>query len=124
MHPLHKLQVHAEATSFAQLCYRHARSIVEFDLRAQFLRSARSIAANLAEGAGAPSQAVFARYVAIALASGRETQSHLEMARISGQPSLAQYDELAHWISRLMPRMYRLHAALKQNAARRAKTES
>lgn len=124
MHPLNKLQVHDDALAFAQACYRHSRGISESDLRTQLLRSARSIAANLAEGAGCESQAVFARYVGIALASARESQSHVQMARISGQLSADQALELEHHLGRLMPRMYRLLVALRAKAIRRARIRS
>ena len=47
----------------------------------QLRRSAVSIAANIAEGAGTDSQPMFARYLGIALASAYELEGHLLLAR-------------------------------------------
>ncbi len=121
MHPLDKLKVHDGALLFIRDVYVAARSISELDLRGQLLRSARSIAANLAEGAGSESQAAFARYIAIAIASARESQSHLQIARASGQLSSTQYEALVSQLALLMRRMYRLLIVVRANTQRRAR---
>ena len=49
-------------------------------LRNQLLRSAASIAANIAEGASQTTQTQYARYLGIAIGSASETESHLVLA--------------------------------------------
>ena len=53
-------------------------------LRSQLLRAIDSVASNIAEGAGKASEAVFGRYLDMALASARETENHLLLARDIG----------------------------------------
>jgi len=53
-------------------------------LRAQLLRAASSISANLAEGSGKRSEGEFVRYIDIALGSARELENHLTLARDVG----------------------------------------
>ncbi len=50
-------------------------------LRAQLLRAATSISANIAEGCGKRTDAEFARYIDIALGSSRELENHLVLLR-------------------------------------------
>lgn len=119
MHPLHKLQVYAQAVELARACYTHAQQISDRDLRSQLMRSVRSIAANLAEGAGSDSQATFARYIGIAIASTRETRCHLGFTRDAGFLSDPQYRELTNALDNLAPRLFKLHAAVRRNARRR-----
>jgi len=51
-----------------------------FGLAAQLREAANSIGANIAEGAGRPTQRDFARFLSIALASVNETEHHLTIA--------------------------------------------
>ena len=53
-------------------------------LRSQLLRAIDSVASNIAEGAGKPSEAEFGRYLDMALASARESENHLLLARDIG----------------------------------------
>ena len=53
-------------------------------LRSQWLRAVDSVPANVAEGAGKPSEAEFARYLDIALGSVREVDNHLMLAAALG----------------------------------------
>jgi len=53
-------------------------------LRSQLLRAVDSVPANIAEGAGKPSEAEFARYLDIALGSAREVDNHLMLASALG----------------------------------------
>jgi four helix bundle protein len=83
MHPYQRLIVWQRAHALAVALYRAGvldesvryRALVE-----QLRRCAGSIAANIAEGAGSGSQPMFARYLAIALASAYELENHLLLA--------------------------------------------
>ncbi len=121
MHPLHRLEVYAQARQCAETCRQHAQRMRDRDLHAQLLRAVRSIAANLAEGAGSESQASFARYIAIALASARETQCHVDFARDAGGLTTAAHAEITDRLNNLAPRLIRLLAAVRANAQRRPK---
>lgn len=121
MYPLHKLEVYEQARDLAQACYRASGSICDRDLRVQLLRAARAIPANLAEGAGSESQAVFARYIAIALASAKETECHLQLACDAGLLTTAEHATLKSQVDNLAPRLVRLLHAVRSNAKRRIK---
>ena len=121
MHPLHRLDVYAQARLLAEACRVHSQRLRDRDLRSQLLRAARSIAANLAEGAGSESQAAFAKYIAIALASTRETQCHVDFARDAGGLTTAAHTELTDRLNNLAPRLIRLLVAVRANAQRRTR---
>jgi len=80
------------------------------------------VAANLAEGAGCDSQAAFARYIAIAVASTKETECHVDFAKDTGALTPVQYAELTAQLRILAPRLVRLLAAVRANATRRARS--
>jgi four helix bundle protein len=121
MHPLDRLEVYGQARRFAEACRQHTQRLRDRDLLSQLLRAARSIAANLAEGAGSESQATFAKHIAIALASARETQCHLDFARDAGGLTNTAHRELTDRLNNLAPRLIRLLAAVRANAQRRAR---
>jgi len=121
MHPFQKLQVVEQAHRFALTCYAEAKQIDDRSLRWQLQRAAQSIAANLVEGAGSESQAAFARYVAIALASAKETEYHLLFARDAGLLPTEVQSSLNDALNNLTPRLVRLLAAVRTNAKRRTK---
>jgi four helix bundle protein len=120
MFPLEKLEVYEQAAELARDCARGCTSIRDIDLRQQLLRSTRSIAANLAEGAGSDSQAVFARHIAIALGSARESECHLRLARDAGLLDASLHANLQLALDNLRPRLIRLLAAVRKNAKRRS----
>ena len=64
-------------------------------LRGQLQRSALSVAATIAEGAGKSTDAEFARYLDMALGSASETLHHLLTARDLLHISRAEHDGLA-----------------------------
>jgi four helix bundle protein len=80
MHPYQRLIVWQRAHKLAVALYdaelldesSRYRALVD-----QVRRCAGSITANIAEGSGSAAQAMFARYLAIALASAYELESHL-----------------------------------------------
>lgn len=71
------------------------------NLTSQLRRSAASIPANLAEGAGKGSDAEFRRYVQIAMGSASETAYHLLAARDLHLIKSETYDELAARVSEI-----------------------
>jgi four helix bundle protein len=87
MYPYQKLVVWQRAHSLAASLYETGALDESARYRAlvdQIRRCAASIAANVAEGAGSGSQASFARYLGIALASAYELESHFLLARDIG----------------------------------------
>jgi four helix bundle protein len=121
MYPLHRLEVYAQARDLTLACYVAGSSVCDRDLRSQLLRAARAIPANIAEGAGSESQAVFARYIAIALASVKETECHLQVASDAGLLAPEQHAALKSKLDNLAPRLVRLLHAVRRNATRRIK---
>ncbi len=87
MRDFRKLIAWQKAHALAVAVYAAAdelHSSVAPGLRAQLLRCASSVPANLAEGCGKRTESEFARYVDIALGSARELQNHLIFARDLG----------------------------------------
>lgn len=79
----------------------HSQLSLSPGLRAQLLEAVKSVAANIAEGSGARTDAEFSRYLDIALKSASETENHLLeaaalgcMGRIEGDRLVAQLDEV------------------------------
>jgi four helix bundle protein len=120
MFPLERLDVYQQATALARESARDCASLSDIDLRRQLLRAIRSIAANLAEGSGSDSQAVFARHIAIALGSAKESECHLQIARDAGLIDASIHANLQLALDNLRPRLIRLLAAVRRNARRRS----
>jgi len=121
MHPLNKLHVYGQAQALVSAVRQQCESISDRDLQWQLMRAVRSIAANLAEGAGSESQAAFARYVAIAIGSAKETESHLGMAVEAGLISAEVHQLLVARLNQLTPRLVALLTALRRNASRKSR---
>ncbi len=84
MHDYHDLQVWNRAMEVAVKVHMLARQVPEANapgLRNQLCRAVTSIPANIAEGARQQSSAQNARYLAYAIGSTSEAESHLELAR-------------------------------------------
>ncbi|MGH7694953.1 MAG: four helix bundle protein [Gemmatimonadaceae bacterium] len=71
---------HRLAVAIYRLCRRLARAD-RSGLASQVRRSAQSIRANITEGCCRSSNADFARFLQIAIASAAELEDHLEFAR-------------------------------------------
>jgi four helix bundle protein len=94
MHPFRRLAVWEKAHELVLLLYPVTEGPLLRrypSLAHQLRRSAASIAANLAEGSGHPSQAQFNRYITMALASARESEYHLLLAKDLGVLESREY---------------------------------
>lgn len=77
---------------FAEL--QRSRRPEHAGLRAQLRDSADSVPANIVEGAAAPTQKEFARFVGMSIKSANETEYHLLVARDRGamkRPTVERY---------------------------------
>ncbi len=82
-----KLAVWAKAHTLAVSVYRLAASLPSserFGVVSQMQRSAASIPANIAEGAGRGSDRDYARFISIAIGSSNELDYHLQLAQDLG----------------------------------------
>jgi four helix bundle protein len=77
-----EMRVWNEAVEMAKAVY--ALQVRDKNLRDQVRRAAASVAANIAEGAGAGSDAEFARFVRYARRSCDEIRAHLRLASALG----------------------------------------
>jgi len=82
--PLEKLNVWQESIDFAADYYPTIKSIRDFGLKDQLMRSSLSISSNIAEGFGRSYEREFIRYLRIAIGSLYETQSQLVFANKVG----------------------------------------
>jgi four helix bundle protein len=80
-------------------------------LRAQVLRAAASIPANLAEGCAKRSRKELARFAEMAYASTKEVECHLILSRDVGILSPQQFDDLASKTDRVARLCYGLTRA-------------
>ncbi len=85
-------------------------------LRAQLLRAATSISANLAEGCGKRSDTEFARYIDIALGSSRELENHLVLVRDLGCLDATVADRLLRELDEVRRIMFSLGRAVRRRA--------
>lgn len=87
----------------------------EYGLTAQIRRSAASVAANIAEGAGRDTDQDFARFLVIASASTNETEHHALLARDLGYLDPAEWESLTELIRRVRSMLTNLVKALRKN---------
>ena len=93
-----KLQVWQKGHRMVLNVYRLTSSFPKeerFGLTRQIRRSAGSVPANIAEGAGRRTDVEFARFIDIALGSTSETTYHLMLARDLGMLDSAGYRQLS-----------------------------
>ena len=89
----------------------------------QLRRCAGSVAANIAEGAASESQASFARYLGIALASAHELEGHVLLARDIGCSSRAASDRFAEETESIKRMLTVLQRTVKSRRSRERKTD-
>ncbi len=97
MHPFRRLAVWEKAHALTLLIYpiSEGQMLRRFpSLAHQLRRAVASIPANIVEGAGLGSQAQFNRHITIALASAREAEYHLLLAKDLGAIDLKTFATL------------------------------
>ena len=98
MHPFRKLKVWRKAHELALRTYRATKGITNTSypgLRSQINRAAQSIPANICEGAGRDTAPQFARGLEVAIASARELDYHILLARDLGAISTGEHTRLS-----------------------------
>ncbi len=113
------LKVWVKSHHLAMEIYRIAEMFPRRDglaLTSQLRRSALSIPANIAEGAGSETQSRFRHFLQISLGSASETKYHLLVARDLQLISAEKFAELAERISEIR----RMLTGLMNQVAKRA----
>lgn len=112
-----KLDVWQVAIEFADEIYRTTQrfpSDERFGLTSQLRRSAVSIAANVAEGAGRNSKPEFIRFLAVSYGSLMEVVSHLQIAQRQKFLLDTEHQRLYEYADRLARLLSRLRSSLEQ----------
>ncbi len=118
MHPFRRLSVWSKAHDLVLLAYPLTEGAMHSrfpGLSSQLRRSLASIPANIAEGAGHASQAQFNRYLTIALASAREAEYHLLLAKDLGAIDLKQYAVLEARLGAVSGMLFKLRSRITQH---------
>ena len=113
-----KLEVWEKSHVLAMEIYRIAGAFPRMDglaLTSQLRRSALSIPANIAEGAGSETPSRFRHFLQISMGSASETRYHLLVARDLQLISLEKFEDLAERISEIR----RMLTGLTKQIARR-----
>jgi four helix bundle protein len=85
-----------------------------YGLTAQLRRSAVSVAANIAEGAGRRGDIEFSRFVRMSLGSAAELEYHLILARDIGLIPVTTFNELTSLVTRVQQMLARLNHTLNR----------
>ncbi len=111
-----KLKAWKTAHRFVLQIYRESRAFPSderFGITSQIRRSAASIPANIAEGAGRATGPDFARFVDFALGSANETEYHLILAHDLGYIPEDTYRSLMAQLREIRKMTTSLHQKLK-----------
>jgi four helix bundle protein len=117
------LKVWHKAHALAMEVYRIAGTFPRMDglaLTSQLRRSALSIPANIAEGAGSETPSRFRHFLQISMGSASETKYHLLVARDLQLISLEKFEELSERISEIR----RMLTGLMKQIARRTEPQT
>lgn len=109
------LQVWKKAHELALGVYRHTAAFPQeerFGLASQLRRSAASIPANIAEGAGRHSEREFAHFLNIATGSASETEYHLLLARDLGYIPAEAHSQLTAQVQECRKMLAAFHRKL------------
>lgn len=101
-----------------QRAFRPSRAQRVTGLRAQAIRTAASIAANIAEGCGKATTREFLRFLDFASGSSRELENHLIVARDLEVISEPQFIELDDQLTDIRRMLAGLSRALRRQAPR------
>ena len=115
MHPFRRLAVWEKAHELVLLAYPVTEGPLQRrfpSLANQLRRALAAIPANIAEGSGHSSQAQFNRYLSIALASAREAEYHLLLAKDLGALDLKQYAGLEARLGAVTGMLFRLRSTV------------
>ncbi len=115
MHPFRRLAVWEKAHELVLLAYPVTEGPMQRrfpSLANQLRRALAAIPANIAEGAGHASQAQFNRYLTIALASAREAEYHLLLAKDLGAIELKQYAGLEARLGAVTGMLFKLRSTI------------
>ena len=121
MQDFRKLVVWEKAHQLVLLLHRvleHAPTEILVGLRAQMLRAAVSIAANLAEGCGRPAGIELARFAEISLGSAKELEYELLLARDLGMIAPDRYEELDALLTEVRRMLIALSKGVRARAGR------
>ena len=117
------LKVWEKAHALAMEVYRITGTFPRMDglaLTSQLRRSALSIPANIAEGAGSDTPSRFRHFLQIAMGSASETKYHLLVARDLQLISPEKFEELSERISEIR----RMLTGLMKQIARRTESQA
>ena len=117
MHPYRRLLVWQKAHQFAIAVRTGLARHTAPDIAQQAFRSSASVAANIVEGAGSQTSALFARFLGIALASAQETEYLLLLAKDAGQLPGSVHADLHAQGTEIQKMLSALIAAVRRNAA-------
>lgn len=94
------------------------------NLRSQLLRATMSISAIVAEGAGRETQADFARFVSMAIASASEVEHHLNVCDDLGLIERATIERLIDRVTQLRRMLFGLRRTLLAQDSLRGKARN
>ena len=124
MYPFKRLSVWEKSHELTVLAYRATEQPTarRFPLLVtQLRRAVAAIPANIAEGAGHASQAQFARYLEIAIATSREAQYHILLARDLGALAERDFATLEARASQVQGMLVSLRKRVVQRAREKGK---
>ena len=113
------LVVWHRANAFSVAVHRAARRFPSRGapgLRAQLLRAAASIPANIAEGAGHETDTQFAHFLTIAIGSANEAETHLALAHGLNFLPDAQFQNLTEELRSIRRMLYGLKKHLQRSS--------
>ena len=111
-----KLDVWHKAHLLALSAYQLAGDLPDserYGLVSQIRRSAASIPANIAEGAGRRSDRDYARFVSIAMGSSNELDYHLQLVRDLGIVRQTQIEPIRRDVAEVRRMLLALHRRLR-----------